>query len=54
MKINFKSLSLGLIIGVAITSGVAYAATLINSSDVTYSPEEPILPGPEKDSSDYF
>lgn len=40
MKINFKSLSLGLIIGVAITSGVVYAATLINSSDITYSPED--------------
>ena len=40
MKINLKSLVLGLLIGVIMTSGIVYAATLIDSSAVSYSPDD--------------
>ena len=39
-KINIKSLIIGIFIGVLISSGVVYAATLIDSKDVTYTPSD--------------
>ena len=39
-KINIKSLIIGIFIGVLISSGVVYAATLIDSKDVTYTPND--------------
>ena len=39
-KINIKSFIIGIFIGVLISSGVVYAATLIDSKDVTYTPSD--------------
>lgn len=39
-KINLKSLFLGLVIGILLTSGAVYASSLINSHDVTFSPND--------------
>ena len=39
-KINLKSLSIDLVIGILLTSGAVYASSLINSHDVTFSPND--------------
>lgn len=39
-KINVKSLIIGVFIGVLISSGVVYAVTLIDSKDITYTPND--------------